>query len=213
MGKSKTSLGENPEDSTLLNEFEENVKTVVRILENSKSIIDERLKEDYSGKTDPRFIAQKTSNAVISILESFNPFGDLFPEILRFLNNYIPNFKDKVEGGYSNINDEIEEIVGKCGQDPLHPPSQPVIPYSEMCKLKRYIELLGNDLRFCVRAAKEEQAKADLANLKPAETEQNTTSAKRWGIWLCIKRIPHWIYYILATLAALLTVLHFLGLL
>jgi hypothetical protein len=52
--------------------------------------------------------------------------------------------------------------------------------------------------------------KSDLAE-KPAETEQKATLSKRQRIWIRIKKIPHWIYYILGAFAALLTILHYLG--
>jgi len=67
---------------------------------------------------------------------------------------------------------------------------------------------LADTLRQIAQSAREE-----LVTEKPAETEQNATLAKRGSIWTYVKRIPRWIYYILGALAALLTILHFLGLL
>lgn len=42
------------------------------------------------------------------------------------------------------------------------------------------------------------------------ETEQKALTLRQ-RIWILIKKIPRWIYYILGTLATLLTVLHLLG--
>jgi len=45
----------------------------------------------------------------------------------------------------------------------------------------------------------------------PAEAEQKITPSKRRRIWICLKRVPRWIYVLVGFLAALLTVLHLLG--
>jgi hypothetical protein len=45
---------------------------------------------------------------------------------------------------------------------------------------------------------------------KPAETKRNAIPMRR-RVWICLKKIPTWIYYLLASLAALLTILHLLG--
>ncbi|MGA2171553.1 MAG: hypothetical protein ABSG82_00890 [Sedimentisphaerales bacterium] len=52
--------------------------------------------------------------------------------------------------------------------------------------------------------------KQNLAKLKPAETEQNDTPAKGWGVWIWVKRIPRWIYVLVLFLASLLTCIYFL---
>lgn len=49
--------------------------------------------------------------------------------------------------------------------------------------------------------------KADLDE-KPAETGRNTTPAKRWKFWTCVKRIPRWIYVLVLFLAAMLTCIY-----
>jgi hypothetical protein len=46
---------------------------------------------------------------------------------------------------------------------------------------------------------------------KPAETGQNAVYAKLRKIWMCIKRIPRWIYVLVIFLSALLGVLNHLG--
>jgi hypothetical protein len=76
----------------------------------------------------------------------------------------VPQFESRVEKRYSDINKKIEEIVGKCGQDPLNPPPNPAIPYGEMTELRRYIEKLVGDLSFCVKEAREKSAKSDNGN-------------------------------------------------
>ncbi len=169
-----------PQDLTLLDEFEKNVETVIGILENSVSIIDQWIKDlPKSARTGGRFIPQKTTNDVLSMLHSFYPFADLFPEIHRFLITHAPQFEDRVKKNYSDINKKIQEIVGKCGQDPLNPPPNPAIPYGEMTELRRYIEELVEDLRFCVKA----------------ETEQDITPDKgKAKIGQCIKKIIGWIF-------------------
>ncbi len=53
--------------------------------------------------------------------------------------------------------------------------------------------------------------RADLPNGKPAEAEQNAVPVKSRRIWTCVKKIPTWIYIFVIFLAALLTVLHYLG--
>ncbi len=53
----------------------------------------------------------------------------------------------------------------------------------------------------------------DKATRESSEPRQDTTPAKRRWIWPYVKTIPRWIYYILGALAALLTILHLLGLL
>lgn len=162
------------QDLTLLDEFEKNVETVIGILEDSVSIIDQWIKDlPKSARTDGRFVPKRTTNNVIAILESFYPFADLLPEIQRFLITHVPEFESKVGKKYSDINKKIEEIVGKCGQHPLNPPLNPAIPYGEMTELRRYIEKLIGDLSFCVKKAREK-----LATEKPAETEQEIKTDK-----------------------------------
>ncbi|MCX5638877.1 MAG: hypothetical protein NTX52_14465 [Planctomycetota bacterium] len=46
---------------------------------------------------------------------------------------------------------------------------------------------------------------------KSEETEQKTTVAKCRRIWICVKRIPRWIYVLVIFLAALLGILEKLG--
>jgi len=46
---------------------------------------------------------------------------------------------------------------------------------------------------------------------EPAEIEQKATTSLCRRIWTFIKRIPHWIYYFVGFLAALLTIFHYLG--
>jgi len=148
-----------PKDLTLLDEFEKNVETVIGILENSVSIIDHWIKDlPKSARTGGRFIPQRTTNDVVSMLHSFYPFADLFPEIQRFLTTHVPQSERRVDKRYSDINEKIEEIVSKCGQDPRNPPPNPAIPYREMTELMRYIENLVEDLRFCVKKAREKLA-------------------------------------------------------
>jgi hypothetical protein len=156
-------------DLTLLDEFERNTGVVLDILESSLKTI-AKWHEDL-GKTDLRFIAQRTRNDVIGILESFHPFADAFPQILRFLTIHIPEFKSKVEDGYAHIKDKIKEIVHKYGQDPLNVLSEQAKSwvgdlYVEMCELRRYIENLSEDLSFCIRTAREQHRphKEDVAN-------------------------------------------------
>lgn len=157
MDKKKTAKSKpNLKNSTLLDEFEKNVKIVTKILDNSINKIDLWIK-DFS-KLSVRFIPQRTSNDVITILESFYPFADTLPEIRHFIISYAPEHKDKIEEEYSNINNKIEEIVGKCSQHPLKPSPKPVIPYAEMCQLKKYLEEMTKVLRFCVKKAREESA-------------------------------------------------------
>lgn len=55
-----------------------------------------------------------------------------------------------------------------------------------------------------------ERVKADLDKLKPAETEQKTIPSTPRRIWICVKRIPRWIYVLVLFLAALLTCVYFL---
>ncbi|MCX5634345.1 MAG: hypothetical protein NTW55_00690 [Planctomycetota bacterium] len=107
--------------------------------------------------------------------------ADLFPKIKRFLTCHIPNFTDKVESRHSDINKKIEEIVAKCSHNPCNPPSHPAIPYSGMYELRRDIELLVGDLRYCVKEAKgTESGKVGDTTQAAAETKQNTTLAKCW---------------------------------
>lgn len=161
MNNSKAS----PQNLTLLAEFEKNVEAVIGILENSANTIDQWIKDlPNSARTGGRFIPQRTIGIVISMLHSFNPFADFLPEIQRFIITYAPKFEDRVEKQYSGINNKIQEIVGKCSQTPLSPPANPAIPFVEMTELKRYIEKLVEDLRFCVKKARED--------FKPAAAEQ-----------------------------------------
>jgi hypothetical protein len=167
---------------TLHDEFEQNVKTLVGILDDGIKTTDKWF-EDFKkvNEHNLRFLPKRTTDDVISIVEGFYPFRDLFPEILRFLTHHIPNFKDKVESGYSDIKKKTEEIVGKCSYAPLGPPANPVIPYAEMCGLKSSIEQLASDLRFCAKSAREDHLQnANLASTKPAETKQNTSSWKKF---------------------------------
>jgi hypothetical protein len=55
-----------------------------------------------------------------------------------------------------------------------------------------------------------QSAREELVSEKPAETEQNAIPMRR-RIWICLKKIPRWIYYLLASFAALLTILHLSG--
>jgi hypothetical protein len=57
------------------------------------------------------------------------------------------------------------------------------------------------------KAMSKESMKADLASLKPAETEQLSKSRR---IWICLTKIPRWIYVLVLFLAALLTCIYFL---
>ena len=140
---------------TLLDEFEKNVETVIGILENGVSIIDQWFKDlPKFSETGCRFITRRTARDVLSILESFHPFADLFPEIQRFLITHIPQFEGRIKKRDSDINEKIEEIVGKCGQHPLNSPHNPSIPGGKMNELKHNIENLIGDLRFCVKIAK-----------------------------------------------------------
>jgi len=68
-------------------------------------------------------------------------------------------------------------------------------------RTKGFAMRLVNKLRLVTKMAREE-----LISQKPTETEQKTTLAKRRRIWSCVKRIPHWIYF----LAALLTCIYLL---
>ena len=144
----------------LLETFEQDTDIVIGILENSlKSIA--KWNNDL-GKTDLRFIAKRSINDVIKIIESFAPFGDAFPQLLRFLTIRIPEFKCKVEDGYSKITDKIQEIVHRYGQDPMSVLSDQAKSwvgslYVDMCELRSYTENLRNDLDYCVRTAKEQQ--------------------------------------------------------
>lgn len=49
-----------------------------------------------------------------------------------------------------------------------------------------------------------------IQGIKPAETKRNAIPMRR-RVWICLKKIPTWIYYLLASFAALLTILHLLG--
>jgi hypothetical protein len=175
-----------------LDDFEQNTGIVIGILENSLQRI-VKWHNDF-GKTDQRFIAKRSINDVIKILESFAPFGDAFPQIRRFLNFYIPEYKERVEDGYSNIKNKIREIVHKYGQDPLSVLSDQAKSwegelYLDMCDLRSYTENLSKDLSYCVRIARERQ--------KP----QNKGILRK--LWLIIAGI-------VAFLAALLTCLYYL---
>jgi hypothetical protein len=142
----------------LFKEFEQNVKTLAGILDDGIKKMDKWF-EDFKGVNERNrlYFLKRTSDDVISIVKSFYPFGDLFPEIQRFLIHHIPNFKGEVDKVYSNIGSKSEEIVGKCGYAPLNPPANPVIPWGEMRELKNSIEELGKNLRYCVEIAKEEK--------------------------------------------------------
>jgi len=59
-----------------------------------------------------------------------------------------------------------------------------------------------------IKAKIERQEQTELETT-PLETEQKAALGRR--IWIGIKKIPHWIYYILGAFAALLTILHYLG--
>jgi hypothetical protein len=52
---------------------------------------------------------------------------------------------------------------------------------------------------------------ADLNNLKPAETGGNAVYAKLRKIWMCVRRIPRWIYVLVIFLAALLGIFEKFG--
>jgi len=156
MNKTKAS----PQDLTLLDDFEQDTDIVIGILESSlKRIV--KWNEDL-GKSDLRFIAKRSINDVIKMLESFAPFGDAYPQILRFLTFHIPQFKVRIEDGYSNITDKIMEIVHKYGQDPFSVLSDQAKSwvgdlYRDMCELRKYTENLSEDLSYCVRIAREKQ--------------------------------------------------------
>lgn len=177
------------QDLTPLDEFERNAEVVVGILQSSLTRIDKWIKDlqKYSG-TGCRLIPQRTRDDVIKILDSFRPFADAFPKILLFLTTYyITEFKGKVEGGYSNINDKIQEIVRKCSHYP-YPSVQPL--YIEMCGLRHDIENLSEVLSFCVRTAREDLAvrmqpatssNAGDGDKKPeAENTLGNISGMRW---------------------------------
>jgi hypothetical protein len=161
------------QDFTLLDEFERNVETVADILEDGIKTIGKWFEDfKYVKEHNLRFLPKRTTDDVITILKSFYPFGDLLPEIQRYLTHHIPNFKDKVEGQYTDIKNKIEEIIAKCSHAPLNPPARPVA-YAEMSELRRYIELLVGDLRHCVKEAKEDVAKGTGQPIKSAETRTN----------------------------------------
>jgi hypothetical protein len=165
-----------PQDLTLLDEFEQNVETVIGILEDSVRKIDQWIKYvPKSSETGLQSIPQRTNYDVITILESFYLFADSLPEILRFLSTHVPPYESKVKKEYSNINEKILEIVGKCEQNPLNPPPIPVIPYGEMTELRRYIEELVGDLRYCTKEAREKSAAGTQpASGKAGETKPET---------------------------------------
>lgn len=166
---------------TLHEEFEKNVETLVGLLEAGISTINKWF-EDVDMKTNPHYIPQKATNIVISMLESFHPFADLFPKIKRFLTCHIPNFTDKVESRHSDINKTIEDIVAKCSHNPCNPPTPPKIPYAEMSELRRYIELLVEDLHYCVKEAREESAKTAGTNAaQQVPTTKKDTSGGKAG--------------------------------
>ena len=64
---------------------------------------------------------------------------------------------------------------------------------------------------WCIDAEKTTKP-ADLANLKPAEKEENAAPAKGWKMrtWIWVKSIPRWIYVLVIFLASLLTCIYFL---
>lgn len=165
-----------PQDLTLLDEFERNAEVVVGILQSSLTRIAKWNKD--LPKTDLRLIAQRTREDVIKIVESFHPFADAFPQILRFLTTYIPKFKSKVEDEYSNINDKIQEIVRKCSHYP-YPSEQPL--YIEMCGLRHEIENLSQDLRFCVKIAREKLAAGTQPASGKAGDENKSAKEKQEG--------------------------------
>jgi hypothetical protein len=163
--KNKTNA---PENKAVYQEFEENIDEVVKILKDGISKIDKWIKN--MPKTDSQFLAKRATDAVISILESFYPFYDAFLQMRPFLKVYIPALKGDVEEEYSNIKDKIEEIVHKCGQHPLRSPSNPIIPYNEMCDLKHDMDKLIGELSFCRKIAKDETNRVRVqVNLKTDE--------------------------------------------
>ncbi len=158
MNKTKVSR----QDLTLLDEFEQDVKVVVGVLESSRKRT-LKWREEFT-KISLQFIPQRTCNDVIKIAESFRPVGEAIPKILRFLTVHRPEFKDRVEVGYSDIRKKIKEIVRICGQDPRNLPSDSGVMaekaaecYGQICDLGRYIDKLSDNLRFCARTAREQQ--------------------------------------------------------
>lgn len=159
-----------PQDLTLLDEFEKNVETVIGVLENSVSIIDQWIKDlPNSARTGGKFVPRRTIDDLLLMLHSFYPLGDSLPEIKRFLTYHAPRYESRVKKSYSDINKKIDEIVGKCGQGPhpLNPLPNPAIPFYEMGELRRDIEKLVGDLRFCVKIAREKLA----AGTQPASSK------------------------------------------
>lgn len=160
---------------TLLDEFEQDVKAVVEILEGSLKKIDNWNKDLRKGNS--QFIPKRSTNAVIAILEDISRFSEEFTRILTFLHRYFPEFEDIVNDGRSNIQDMIEKVLEKCGHSPLNFPSRPTIPHSEMNKIRRYIEDLRDNLCFYVKAAKEEHQSQKNAGQETADILRGTKQA------------------------------------
>lgn len=118
-----------------------------------------------------------------------------FNKLRKFLHIGIEAKRDDPDSELFRTSKELLDFVDRCESDPSSVRSYEGKKFRTA--LITYKELL-----------KGEATSAE----KPAETKRNTTpSIRRCRIWTCVKRIPRWIYVLVLFLAALLTILYYLG--
>ena len=173
---------------TLLEEFEQNVKTVVEILENCLETIEQQFIYEDEQVDQKEGIILKTScvkglkeeaawNVSIVTFTSFSLWGNAFNEILMWLTRYMPQFKGKIEGQYCNIVKRVNAIPsvqhafrdGRSHRSRQTEERQSI----ELFGFENEIRKLADDLRYCAKIAREE-----LGAENPEETRQKDEGSK-----------------------------------
>lgn len=172
-----------PQTMTLLEEFEQNVEIVVGGLTNCIKTIDQQLNIKDLGEDKCETVSSKGRKETFTMMSDLvtgvkkgaaikvnNAIGQALPligcylsEILLFLTQYIPRFRDNIERQYNDITKQTARI-GQISE-----------PIGEIIVLKGSIEKLAEDLRYCVRVAKE----ADLARTKQNGKKVKSPKAKK----------------------------------
>ena len=173
---------------TLLEEFEQNVKTVVEVLENCLETIEQQFIYENEQVDQKEGIILKTScvkglkeeaawNVSIATFMSFSLWGNAFNEILMWLTRYMPQFKGKIERQYCNIVKRVNAIPsvqhafrdGRSHRSRQTEERQSI----ELFGFENEIRKLADDLRYCAKIAREE-----LGTENPEETRQKDEGSK-----------------------------------
>jgi hypothetical protein len=151
---------------TLLDEFEQDAKVVIGILESNRKRI-ANWRRDFQ-RIDRRSITQrghdlarKTMNDMLKMYDSFvSSWQEAFARIRPFLTVNMPNAKPEIEKGLSAVTNEVRNIIDRLGEHPLNPPGQPAAFHGDIYAMIGELEFCIGDLRdtlgVCVRTVGEQ---------------------------------------------------------